>query len=157
MGADQVFDDRITTYGRLIEAQRRLDQALAATYARFSLTASWFEALLRIRRSPSERLRMCQLADQMSISNGGATRLVDGLVGAGLAERAGDPTDRRVQLVTLTETGRRTLSDAVAAHLDDLDAQLFSRLDGVDVAELDRLLDQLRAPIAVEEAPTIES
>lgn len=67
-------------------------------------------------------------------------------VDAGLVERAVDPDDRRARLVVLTETGRRKVREAVDTHLDDLDAEVFLRLDPRGVAQLDRLLDRLREP-----------
>lgn len=89
---------------------------------------------------------MCDLADQIALTTGGATRLVDGLIRGGFVDRVADPDDRRVQLVVLTVAGRHKLDETVASHLDDLDAELFARLSQRDVAQLNRLLDRLREP-----------
>lgn len=38
---------------------------------------SWFEVLLRLGRTPGHRMRMTDLADAVSFSSGGFTRLAD--------------------------------------------------------------------------------
>ena len=146
MRTSDAFDERITTYGRLREAHQRLDAAFAPSYERHGLSTTWFEAMLRIKLSQGERLRMCDLAEQVAVTTGGATRLVDGLIQEGLVERRSDLTDRRVQLVALTATGSARLDEAVATHLEELETELFARLSGDDVAHLDRILDLLREP-----------
>ena len=98
-------DPRITTYGLLHEAHRRLQRELDRSLAEHSgMSGSFFEVLLRIGRSPGDRLTMSELACQLGLTSGGATRLVDRVVEAGLVERASCPTDRRVQWVVLTPT-----------------------------------------------------
>jgi DNA-binding MarR family transcriptional regulator len=49
---------------------------------------------------------MGQLSKELDVPLSTATRIVNGLVDNGLAERTDDPEDRRVVRVILTETGR---------------------------------------------------
>ncbi|MCW2717912.1 MarR family transcriptional regulator [Pseudonocardia sp.] len=140
-----VDDDRITAYGRLVEVHARLDRLLGRELeSAAGLPLTWFEALLRIARSPGGRLSAGELSQQIALTSGGVTRLVDRLVAAGHVERRTSPTDRRSQLVVLTAGGRDALEHACAVHVRGLDEHVFSRLDDRDVTDLARVLDALR-------------
>ena len=66
--------------------------------AESGLSMQWFEVLIRLARSPGQRLRMTDLAAQTILSPSGLTRAVDRMVDAGLVTRrrarpiAGAPT-----------------------------------------------------------------
>jgi DNA-binding MarR family transcriptional regulator len=69
---------------------------------------------------------------------------VNELVGQGLAERAGDPDDRRRNVVTMTPAGagRLRLLDAVLADVQD---ELLAPLSPAERAEFARLLTRILA------------
>jgi MarR family 2-MHQ and catechol resistance regulon transcriptional repressor len=139
-------DPRITTFGLLHEAHRRLERAFERSLANQSgMSGSFFEVLLRIGRSPGDRLTMSELACQLGLTSGGATRLVDRVVDAGLVIRTSCPSDRRVQWVVLTPTGEQKLDEGLAVHLDDLQRELVDRLEPDELETLERALDKLRA------------
>jgi MarR family transcriptional regulator, 2-MHQ and catechol-resistance regulon repressor len=138
-------DPAISTYGRLVEVTRRLEQAFGATIScGFGLPLPRFELLLRLARSPGEQLTMSALADQLGVTSGGATRLVDRVAADGLVARRTCTEDRRVHHVALTDAGRELLAKVLAEHRADLERELTSRLTGDTQAQLDGLLDQLR-------------
>jgi MarR family transcriptional regulator, 2-MHQ and catechol-resistance regulon repressor len=138
-------DPAISTYGRLVEVTRRLEQTFAATIScGFGLPLPRFELLLRLGRSPGEELTMSALADQLGVTSGGATRLVDRVAADGLVARRLCTQDRRVHHVALTDAGRTLLAQVLEAHRADLERELTSRLPGDTQAQLDGLLDQLR-------------
>jgi DNA-binding MarR family transcriptional regulator len=140
-------DPRITTFGLLHEAHRRLDRALNCSLeGKTGISGIFFELLLRIGRSPGGRLTMGDLAGQLGLTSGGTTRLVDRMVGAGLVERQSCPEDRRVQWVVLSPAGERKLDDALPVALRDLQREVFDRLEPDEVVVLERALDKLRAP-----------
>ena len=70
---------------------------------------------------------------------------VNELVDQGLAERAGDPDDRRRNVVTMTPAGaaRLRLLDAVLADVQD---ELLAPLSPAERAEFARLLTRILAP-----------
>ena len=142
---DPVDDERITAYGRLVEVAARLDRILGRELeAGASMPLNWFEALLRLARSPGGALTAGSLSQQIALTSGGVTRLVDRLVDAGYADRRPAPTDRRSLLVVITARGRRALQAACEVHLRGLDQHVFSRLSERDVEDLARVLDALR-------------
>lgn len=140
-----LHDQRITTFGLLVEAYARLESTFRRSLEeRHGLPHTSFEALLRLARSPNETLTMGELTEQITLTPGGATRLVDRLIAAGHVERATCPTDRRVQQVTLTDAGRSILTAAIQTHRADLEAELFDRLSEREAKTLARLLAKLR-------------
>jgi MarR family transcriptional regulator, 2-MHQ and catechol-resistance regulon repressor len=137
-------DALITTFGRLLEVQSRLERRLGADLeARCNLPHAWFEVLLRLGRSEDDRLTMGSLAEQISLTTGGVTRLVDRMQAAGYVERLPCPTDRRVSYAALTDAGRAKLDEAAHVHGANLRAVLAAFSDA-DRSRLDALLDRLR-------------
>jgi DNA-binding MarR family transcriptional regulator len=128
--------------------------AAAAATARAMLDAfEVFDTLWRIEwgLSPSEKLvithlwsqgtaTMSDLAVRTGMTSGGATSLIDRLERDGYVQRRADPTDRRRQLVSLTDKGSdsraelaRTLEVAVrhvgADHVTPIFEALRSHFD----------------------------
>ena len=138
-------DALITTFGRLVEAQSRLERRLGADLeARCDLPHAWFEVLVRLGRSEASRLTMGSLAEEVSLTTGGVTRLVDRMEAAGFVERVPCPTDRRVSYASLTDSGRAKLDEAAQVHAGNLRV-VFADFDDEDRSTLDALLDRLRA------------
>ena len=138
-------DALITTFGRLVEAQSRLERRLGADLeARCDLPHAWFEVLVRLGRSEAGRLTMGSLAEEVSLTTGGVTRLVDRMEAAGFVERVPCRTDRRVSYASLTDSGRAKLDEAAQIHAANLRV-VFADFDDEDRSTLDALLDRLRA------------
>lgn len=138
-------DALITTFGRLVEVQGRLERRLGGDLeARCGLPHAWFEVLVRLSRSEAGQLTMGALAEEVVLTTGGVTRLVDRMEAAGLVERRPCSTDRRVSYAAMTDAGRAKLDDAGQVHAANLRA-VFDGFSGAELATLDSLLDRLRA------------
>lgn len=72
-------------------------------------------------------LTMGELSSAVSVPLSTATRMVDWLVDNGYAARLGDPEDRRIVRVALTESGRQTYQLA-KAYIAQRVQQIFSAL-----------------------------
>ena len=83
---------------------------------------------LRYLAHNEERL-MSDLADGLGISHPAATKTVERLVKKGLVVREGDPADRRVVRVRLTEAGGQLIQDIDGARKDMLSTVLASLPD----------------------------
>lgn len=139
-----IDDPLITTFGRLVEAYSRLEQQLgAAMEAETGLPHVWFEVLVRLARSSEGQLTMGALAEQIALSTGGVTRLIDRMQTAGYVERRPCPTDRRVAYVGITGPGSDILDKAATVHANNL-REIFASFSEHDLATLDTLLGQLR-------------
>ena len=138
-------DALITTFGRLLEVQSRLERRLGADLeARCALPHAWFEVLVRLGRFDAGRLTMGRLAEEVSLTTGGVTRLVDRMEASGYVERVPCPTDRRVSYASLTDRGRAKLDEAAQVHAANL-RSVFADFSDEDRSTLDALLDRLRA------------
>jgi DNA-binding MarR family transcriptional regulator len=147
-------DERITAYGLLIEADRRLQRVFEQSLReRHGMATVSFEALLRLGRSDGH-LSMSELADQMVLSSGGVTRLIDRLQRDGLVERLQCPEDRRVQWAELTSEGRAQIEAALQTHLEDLQRHFSSLISGEELPVLLRVLERLRAGCRAEPPAT---
>src|SRR3954452_3256059 len=129
-------DALITTFGRLVEVQSRLERRLGADLeARVCLPHAWFEGLVRLSRSEHGQLTMGALAEQVTLTTGGVTRLVDRMEAAGLVSRIPCKTDRRVSYAGITDAGRTKFEEAAAVHAGNL----RTVFDGFSAKELTTL------------------
>jgi DNA-binding MarR family transcriptional regulator len=137
-------DALITTFGRLVEVHSSVGQQLGrALEQRCGISHSMFEVLLRIARSEDSQISMGALAQQVALTTGGITRLVDRMISAGLVERVPCPSDRRVLFAALTPAGKTKLDEASAVHADNL-RLAFADFSPQDLETFDELLDRLR-------------
>ena len=139
-----VDDPVLATFGRLLEAANRLERDLGARMETESgLPHSWFEVLLRLVHSPEGRMSMGSLAEEVTLTTGGVTRLLDRMTSAGLVDRAPCASDRRVTWAVITPEGRRRVERAARAHRAAL-RDTFDSFSDTDLRRLDALLDRLR-------------
>ena len=136
------FDDsRFTAIGLFAEAYTGLTSRFAAQFDEHRVSPVEFEVLMRLARSPQNRLRMTDLAAQTSLSTSGVTRVVDRMDRGGLIRREACPSDRRSSYAVITEAGLRRLDQILPGHLE-LVQRWF--IDQLPPAQLTQLLDALR-------------
>lgn len=85
---------------------------------------SWFEVLAAVKRSPTGRPKMSELAEWLTLSRGGITKLVDRLEAAGCLERVTCSNDRRSLQAELTPTGEELLAEMRAVYEGELERHL---------------------------------
>jgi DNA-binding MarR family transcriptional regulator len=102
--------------GRITRCAALLQQAEDAPLRRAGLTRSEFDLLLALRRTGHE-LTPGELARETFASGAGVTKRLKQLTGRGLVVRRGDPRDRRVALVALTDAGRDLVDSLLPAQL----------------------------------------
>jgi DNA-binding MarR family transcriptional regulator len=129
---------RLFTCKTLIEGEvrRRLRDTFDVTLPRFDLMA-------QLDRAPNG-MTLGQLSGRMMVSNGNVTGLVERLLAQGLIDRRPSPSDRRVQIVSLTAEGRRFFRSMARANADWI-AEVFADLAPDDVEGLMRLLGKTKA------------
>ena len=143
--ADEALEDpRLTTVGLFIEAYDGLVAELGAVHAAHGLTGTDFDTLLRLARSPGRRLRMCDLAAQIALTNSAVTRIVDRLERRDLVRRQVSPSDRRSFEVALTEAGRKLLRADVPRLLETIQRAFIDPLTPEQLAALEDGLRTLR-------------
>lgn len=141
-----IFDDPLLTLmGLLVESCNGAMEHAESGYPFDSrLTTQLFEPLLRLARTPGGRLRMTDLAAQCRYNASALTRIADRLAELGLAERIDCPSDRRVIHLSITDAGRRTVLDALPAHIHVLESAVFGALSSDERETLGSLLRKVR-------------
>ncbi|WP_433248611.1 MarR family winged helix-turn-helix transcriptional regulator [Streptosporangium sp. CA-135522] len=134
-------DSRLTAVGLLVEAYTGLAAKMHVSFSAVKLSDIDFETLIRLARSPGQRLRMSDLAAQTSLSTSGVTRVVDRLEREGLVARQACATDRRASYAAITEAGTDRLNAVLPQHLADIETWLTGLLTP---EQLSAFLDTLR-------------
>jgi DNA-binding MarR family transcriptional regulator len=89
-----------------------------------------------------EPLTMGRLSSELDVPLSTATRIVDGLVQAGMVERVNDPSDRRVVRVGMSENGRE-LYEAGMAYNKQRIAKLLNVFSEEEQEQLLKLMNKL--------------
>ena len=89
-----------------------------------------------------EPLTMGRLSSELDIPLSTATRIVDGLVQAGIVERVNDPSDRRVVRVGMSENGRE-LYEAGMTYNRQRIARLLNVFTAEEQEQLLKLMNKL--------------
>ncbi len=109
---------------------------------------------LRVVQDRAGSARVQDVADDLVITVGAASKLVDRLERDGLARREANPADRRSSLISLTPAG----ADLLDAGLATFESVLVDRLSGDGVTDVElrsttvalgRLLDGFDTPSTV--------
>jgi DNA-binding MarR family transcriptional regulator len=140
----------VETFGAAIDDFMRAVQSARGRFNRApvvpELSLSQFHLLAPLASSDGP-LPTCALADAAAVAPPTATRMLDGLVERGLAERT-RPTggDRRRVEIALTEEGRE-LVEAKRARILESRAKVLERLSPSDRRAAARLLHSLAAAV----------
>ena len=134
-------DARLAPWRAFVRAQahvsRRLDEDLRNEHG---LSLQEYVALLILAESPDRRLRMGRLADSLTLSKSGATRLIDRLVDDGFVARVSCSSDLRGAEAALTEAGLDRLRTAAPTHLRGIADYFLSAIDQGDLAIVERTM-----------------
>jgi DNA-binding MarR family transcriptional regulator len=134
----------LTVFARLLRAHAALRRALEARLlTEHGLTVNDYETLLHLSREPEGMLRRVDLAERLTLTPSGVTRLLDGLESHGLVDKRPCSTDARVTYAVLTEEGRLRLEEAAATQIDGISSLVGTRLDEDELAALAELLGRL--------------
>jgi DNA-binding MarR family transcriptional regulator len=100
--------------------------------------------LLFIIGHRKEGISVKELAEISSVTSGAITQFIDALVERGLVEREGDPNDRRIVLLKLTEQARRQMEQVRKEHFVSM-SKVFEALTDEDIEQLTALLIKIDA------------
>jgi DNA-binding MarR family transcriptional regulator len=88
----------------------------------FGLPLTHFEPMSVIDRIAG--CRVYDIANELGITTGGTSKLVDRIEASGYCQRLPNPDDRRSSLLELTEEGRRLFAKAAVAFDDEVQRRL---------------------------------
>ncbi|WP_316230278.1 MarR family transcriptional regulator [Bradyrhizobium sp. SZCCHNR1051] len=121
------------------ELQRLVRAYADKEAARFGMTRAQWAVLAKVERY--EGMKQSELAEQMEMQPITLTRLIDKLAEAGLIERRGDDTDRRVNRLYLKKAARPLLAKLAVLRGDLTD----TALRGISAGDAERLMTHLEA------------
>ncbi|MEJ0042348.1 MAG: MarR family winged helix-turn-helix transcriptional regulator [Rhizomicrobium sp.] len=101
---------------------------------------------------PADGATPSRVADELKMTRGAISKLVDRLVAKDLVSRTVSKGDRRWQDVALTPKGR-ALVPRLAALADDNDAEFFGALSPQERATLERILRKIVRQREIESVP----
>ena len=134
-------DPRLAPWRAFVRAQahvsRRLDEDLRSEHG---LSLQEYVALLILAESPDRRLRMGRLADSLTLSKSGATRLIDRLVDDGFVDRVTCSSDLRGAEAAITEAGLKRLRTAAPTHLRGIAEYFLSAIEDHDLEVIERTM-----------------
>ncbi|MEX1148105.1 MAG: MarR family transcriptional regulator [Sphingomonadales bacterium] len=116
---------------------------------KFSTTLPRFDLMSMLYRF-EDGLSMGDLSRWLMVSNGNVTGVVDRLEKEGLIRRVPSPTDRRSQIVTLTNKGRAAFEDWAGEHERWIN-NLFGELGEDEISDLIHLLARAKESVAHSE------
>ncbi len=135
--------DHAHLFGEMIRFQTELwnavDRRLQASH---DLPLTWFEPMQVVRRHGTCRVN--DIAEELSITVGGTSKLVDRIEEAGHCRRLPNPADRRSSLIKLTPSGTKLVAKATVSLEAELDRR-FGAMSSRALFQLGSTLERLRA------------
>ena len=107
------------------------------------MTLPRFDYLSQLYREPDRRMNMTELSRRLMVSGGNVTGLTDRLVADGLVKREQDSSDRRVQIIVLTDDGYERFIQVALEH-EKWIGELFEDLSPDQMRVLNQTLGQLK-------------
>lgn len=141
----------VRDFGLLIRSATRLEQRIDGALRReCGMSHTMLEVLILLCRRPGEEVSQRQLADDLTLTSSGTTRLIDRMEEAGLVRRVPAPGDRRVTLVEPTAEGRTAFLRAAAVHAQVVEEYFVRPLAADDYARLTSALSEIDKALRAE-------
>ncbi len=136
--------DLKVVFSELVRLETELWNAVDARLRdELDLPLSRFEPMQVMAAMPTCRVQ--DIAGELVITVGGASKLVDRIEASGHCRRRANPEDRRSSIVELTAAGKRMLAKATVIFDDELQARLGSALGDRSMQQFAATLTMLRA------------
>ena len=139
-GLAELFSDLVRLETAL---WNQIDRKLETTHG---VPLRWFEPMRAVSLSNNGHLKVNEIAEALTITVGGTSKLVDRIADAGYFRRESDPRDRRVSRVVLTPTGKHKLASASKTHQKELERLIAGTLDVKERRQLGTLIGRLLEP-----------
>jgi DNA-binding MarR family transcriptional regulator len=140
----RIGEDHLDAWRGVLNTHARLTTQIEAALADAGLPQlGWYDVLWALQRAPGKALRMGELADAVTISRSGLTRLVDRIEADGLLERRASAADRRAIEVTITPEGSKLLRRMWPVYEQVLRDQFEAKLTRPEARALTKALSKI--------------
>ena len=126
--------------GAILEASDMVNKYMSAYLADFGLTASKFNTLQVLQDEPSRTVTQNELGTKLTVTGASITGVLDRLERDRLVARESHPSDRRANLVRLTDEGEALIQTATDLHA----ARMQELMDVLDESEKQTLIQVLQ-------------
>ncbi len=137
----------IETVMQFLLVSKNTSSVYTAFFNKFGLSDGKFAVLAVLDERPRRAIAPSLLADRIGVSRAAVTGIIDGLEASKLVKRQGDPTDRRMQVIELTEAGNKLLETMMPEHYQRT-ANLMSSLTAVERTLFSALLEKIQAGLS---------
>ncbi|MFZ6818565.1 MarR family winged helix-turn-helix transcriptional regulator [Undibacterium sp. Ji22W] len=127
----------------LASVQARMLRKIDAQLSAHGISFTEFMVMHHLYQAPNYTLRRVDLADSVSLTASGVTRLLLPMEKIHLIEKEQNPRDARVSLVRLSDAGIALLQDALVSF-ENSASNLTSGLDNSQIEQLDQLMAHIR-------------
>ena len=138
--------DELRAWLRLYGATTIIENQIRSRFREeFGFTLPRFDMLAQLERFP-EGLVLGDISRRLMVTAGNVTAICEKLIEDGYVSRTPSPSDKRVQIVRMTQAGRAAFATMASAHSEWV-TQIFNGLELSDLAELTRILKLLRQSV----------
>jgi MarR family 2-MHQ and catechol resistance regulon transcriptional repressor len=135
------------TWQSFVRAKAEVGRAIHRELRERGLTGAQLSILRVLADSGSDGVKLNEISQQLCVTSGNVTGLIDRLDEAGYLARVPHPEDRRITLAVLTPSGRELFQQVWPAHLERV-KHLMSVLTKQEQTLLGNLLDRVAARAA---------
>jgi len=140
---DSLSKQRLRLWLHLLKTSRHIETQLRNRLRNeFNTTLPRFDVMSALERTRGG-LKMSELSDQLMVSNGNVTGIIDRLEKDGAVERISVDGDRRATRVKLSEVGQKEFLEMAKAHEAWVD-ELLQAMDNTQIQNTEQTLDLLR-------------
>jgi DNA-binding MarR family transcriptional regulator len=140
----RIAEEHLEAWRAVLNAHARLTARVETALAEAGLPQlAWYDVLWALHRAPGKALRMGELAEQVTISRSGLTRLVDRIEAEGLLARRPSERDRRAIDVVITPVGSALLRRMWPIYEKVLRADFESKLTAAEARTMSRALAKI--------------
>ena len=148
--------DVVGLFGDLVRLETELwNRVEAQVQQAHGVPLAWLEVTQVVAATTD--CRVLDIARALSITVGGASKVVDRVEAGGLCRRQPNPADGRSNFISLTPSGKRLLAAGNATFASALEGWFGSALPADELAELSVTLRRLRHHLATSHTAATEA
>lgn len=133
MATKWLTPQEMTAWRGFIAVSNDLWRIVDRDLAQHDLDSGDFQLLAMVSESPDQRIRLCDLADQLRLTRSGLTRRMDGVLKKKLVARVQSTEDGRVAYAQMTTKGMDVLKVVAPQHLETVRRIMFDHLSAAEV------------------------
>ncbi len=136
MATQWLTPQEMTAWRAFIAVSNDLWRIVDRDLAEHDLDSGDFQLLAMVSEAPEQRVRLCDLADQLRLTRSGLTRRMEGVLKKKLVARVQSTEDGRVAYAQMTPKGMDVLKVIAPEHLDTVRRIMFNHLSGTEVKSI---------------------